>query len=311
VDSTVIINSTVDTTFGGTVNGTHNSYYLTLTKNGTGSLTLSGDVVNMARTTTENQGALLINSNNATFGDTSGNGTGTTAILVNNGGILGGNGTISPLAGDNVVIEDGGGLSPGALNQVGTLTFALGTGAKLDLSAMNTAGKLAFTLGTPSASDKIVLSSGFLDVGTLSSSEFSFTLDTGFGAGQYVLFDTSASIVGTIDTSPFALGGFTASLGLANGGQDLVLNVIPEPSAYLLLTMSLLFLVTFRRRRVCLGVSFGEIHGRLDGRPYLPQTARNYQSFTGTLYLTVTDKTLRIERVQRESGGELKGGGGC
>ena len=60
-----------------------------------------------------------------------------------------------------------------------------------------------------------------------------------FGAGTYTLFDTAAPIAGSLDllnTSGFVLG-LPATLAFADGGNDLVLNVVPEPSSLALLSL--------------------------------------------------------------------------
>jgi hypothetical protein len=227
------VHSTLDTTFGGTFDGSDSGQNLALTKSGSASLTLSGTVRDMLATTRVNQGVLIINSSNATFSDDAA----TTAIRVQSSGFLGGNGTITTTAGDHIVIENGGGLSPGALNATGDMKLSFGTGAMLDLSAMNTDARILFTLGT--LSDKITLNSGSLELGTLTSGEFVFTLGSGFGEGQYLLFDTSTTITGTLDTSTFQLGGYTASLQYINSGQDIILNVVPEPAAPVLFLLGI------------------------------------------------------------------------
>ena len=241
---TLVVTSTGANTYGGVLKGNNGTGNLTFTKNGTGSLSLSGSVEGMTKTVNVNAGSLLIDTATTSFGDS----TATTAISVNSGGTLGGNGTITTLIGDKVVVADNGGLAPGALGAAGNLTIA----GDLDISSMATAGKLAFDLGT--ASDKITLSSTFvLSIGTLNSSEFAFTLGSGFGAGTYTLFDTGATITATsLDTAVFSFNAsYDGQLQFANSNQDiqLLVTAVPEPSTWLLLAGSLTALIVMRRRR--------------------------------------------------------------
>jgi hypothetical protein len=77
-----------------------------------------------------------------------------------------------------------------------------------------------------------------------------------FRAGVYTLFDTSSAIVGTLDAAPANLTGMIdllpATLFLGDGGHDILLNVIPEPSSLTALFGGLGTLVglgRFRRRQ--------------------------------------------------------------
>jgi fibronectin-binding autotransporter adhesin len=201
-------------------------------KTGLGTLDLSG-TNSYTGATTVNDGTLLI----------TGSLSGTSAVNVATSGTLGGSGSIS----GDTTIADGGKLSPGT--SVGTLTF----GGNLDLSSVNTPGTLLFELGTPAASDRVVLTLGTLNLGsgTLGLDDFAFTNVGSFGAGTYTLFDTAASIAGSLDllnTSGFVLG-LPATLAFAAGGTDLVLNVVPEPSSLAMLTLGALAFVRRRARR--------------------------------------------------------------
>jgi autotransporter-associated beta strand protein len=164
--------------------------------------------------TTVNGGTLLVNN-------TTGSGTGTGAITVNNGGTLGGTGTIST-GGSNVLVNAGGSISPGA--SAGTLTFNLGAGG-LNASAV-TAGGFKFELNTPTTSDKVVVGSGTLTMGTVDFSDFTFTNLGGVAVGTYTLFDAP---IGNLAASPGTLsgtfGGFAATLVIDNTNSDILLNV--------------------------------------------------------------------------------------
>lgn len=209
-----------------------------LTKSGQGTLVLAG-ASNYSGATYVNSGKLVV----------SGSITGTTEVSVERSAELGGLGTITTTNGD-VTIGLGGSLSPGAFGD--GLAFALGSGS-LDLSeAAGGSGWLKFELGVQSS--LITLTSGVLNIGTgLDLADFSFSNSGGFGPGSYVLFDTSSGIVGDLGTNISAsLFGQQATLTFANGANgrdDLVLVVVPEPSTFIGLVGGLGILFGSRRRR--------------------------------------------------------------
>lgn len=229
------VNQAINTTYSGTLSGTGISgaavNYLQLTKSGNGHLTLDGTVDNLRQTTTVAGGGLYINSLNANFGDVQGN----TAILVQSGGVLGGSGTITlGLADDSVVVEDGGGLVAGDRLAAGITTYSLSSGGSVDLSGATTAsGWLHFNLGSDALAgdsySQIVITGGSLNIGSglLEFSDFNFTLLSGFGIGEYVLFDAD-EIVGSLGSSlTGSLGSYTGNLSQV--GDEIHLTVVPEP----------------------------------------------------------------------------------
>jgi autotransporter-associated beta strand protein len=189
-----------------------------------------GSVLNAGAVTVNFAGSLLVN----------GALSGATSITVKEGATLGGTGTI---LGAGVTIAEGAVFDP-----VGDLTFALGS-STLDLSTTSFGG-LRFSLGE--TSDRIVLNSGTVFLGSeFSLGDFAFTDGGGFAPGAYVLLDTSADILGSLGSTTGTVLGLDATLSFANGANgrdDLILTVVPEPSSAILLLGGLGFLAAPRRR---------------------------------------------------------------
>jgi len=227
------VNQGTNTTFSGTIDGGTgaNISRLLFTKSGTGALTLDGNVT-LKTVTTVTGGYLYINStgSNAKFT----NEVGSDAILVT-GGSLGGTGIINVNGGDNVALDTGGGLTAGLADTAGKTTIQF-DGGSLDLSlatASSNTGWLDFELGsiaTPGTSyDQINILGGNLNIGTgLTFSDFNFTALSGFGAGNYVLFQTPGTISGSLGTNTGTINGFDTTLSIS--GNNLIMNVVPEPS---------------------------------------------------------------------------------
>jgi len=249
---TFVVNQSDNTTYAGKILGTpatagYNAR-LEFQKAGAGDLTLTGEL-DLRRTTTVSGGRLYINSTgtNASFT----NEAGADAILVS-GGSLGGTGTINITGSDNVSLGAGGSLTAGLAGVAGKTTIEF-DGGNLDLSlatASANTGWLRFDLGsnaTPGTTyDQIDLLGGSLNIGTgLNFSDFDFTAPSGFGAGDYVLFQTPGAISGSLGTTTGSISGFDATLSIS--GNNLVMNVVPEPSSLALLGSA--FLLVFVRRR--------------------------------------------------------------
>ncbi len=158
---------------------------------------------------------------------------------VNGGQVLEGSGTVKGWT----IVAAGGQISPGdAPGSAGTLSLTsnlwLYAGAVLD-----------FDLAQPSASDQIAVASSLMLNGQ-QFSDFHFTPEAGFGCGTYTLI-TSQSVNGTLGGNlSGTIGGYSASLS-ASGG-NLLLTVVPEPSAIALLLASAACLLGYawRRQRV-------------------------------------------------------------
>jgi autotransporter-associated beta strand protein len=125
----------------------------------------------------------------------------------------------------------------------GTLTFNLGTGS-LTLGASSTHN---FELGTNQ--DLVSLSSGSLNIGagTLGFSDFNFTTLAGFAPNTtYNLFQTSNAITGSLAAGVTGIvGGYSSTLAIS--GNNLVLNVVPEPATAVLVLAGVLWILIYRR----------------------------------------------------------------
>jgi len=207
---------------------------MAITKSGASTWTLTG-ANTYSGVTTVSAGTLLVNGTH----------TGGGAYSLT-GGTLGGSGSITAAS---LTASTGAKLSAGGDGTISsTLTFALAGG--MDLSAAsNDSGAYVFDLGAVGASDKITLTTGTLNVGTLDFADFTFTATTGFGDGTYVLFDAASAITGTIGTATGMIGGKSATVSIDNLNNDVLLTVVPEPSTSLLIGSAALGLVALARRR--------------------------------------------------------------
>lgn len=240
------------------------SQILTLAGTNAGLNTLSGvisngsgaNVTNLTGLAKDGSGTWVVSGNNTYSGVTTitagtllVNGSHTTAGAYNVvGGVFGGTGTITTVHGAGISLQSGAKLSPG--NSAGVLTADLGTGV-FDLSGAvggANVGALVFELGT--TSDMVLLTSGTLNIGAgiLEFEDFDFTALSGFGPGSYTLFDTSSTIAGSLGSSlSGTVGGYSATVAIS--GNDLVLNVVPEPAGVLLCGLGLAAVLWRSRRR--------------------------------------------------------------
>ena len=206
------------TTFSGSIQGGGGLGAISLVVNGNGMQVLAGSN-NYTGPTGVNQGGFIVN------------GSLVSPLTVNSGGTLGGTGILA-----SVTITPGGNLSPG--DALGVLTVSgsliLQTGAVLD-----------YGLDTPLTSDMI--SCGTLVLSDQQFSDFNFVPTANFGLGtcDLITFGSSSGSLGAITSG--TIDGLPASLAILN--NDLVLNVVPEPSIVALLAAGAVGLAGYGSRR--------------------------------------------------------------
>ncbi len=184
---------------------------INITKIGTGVQKFSGTSFG-AGTTTINGGTFLMNGTHIATGTATGEGdetspnapatTGTFGqYVVNNGGILGGVGSITPFdteaAGDPMIsISDGAVLSPGD-GGTGTLTIngasSVNPLVEFVAAAGNGGGKGLFDLGPFGASDILALSGGDLNDIIFINTTLNFNVLPGATSGDYTLFTSDVA----------------------------------------------------------------------------------------------------------------------
>ena len=232
------MNGSGDTLISGIIAGVANGS--TLTKDGSGTLTLTGNDT-FTRGTTVNGGTLLVNN-------TAGSG----AVTVNNAGTtLGGTGTISGA----VTVNAGANIAPGnggnntGILTTGALTLAATSNFRVDINGT--------TVGT---FDQLNVATGGV---TITGSNLVVTVGTTLSVGQ--TFTILNKVAGGAITGTFAgipqggtvvgSNGTVFSVSYTGGtGNDIVLTVtaapVPEPSTWIGGALAIAGLAFTQRRRL-------------------------------------------------------------
>lgn len=252
--------------FSGTISDGLANNRLQISKSGAGAQTLSGNNTYTGQTAVTG-GTLLINGTHVQ--STSGAGGGSSAnglYRVSAGATLGGNGRIAgngSAANTNMIlVESGGMLAPGA--SIGTLTLdgANISGAGSSVLNMASGASFSFELGGDTAdrisfwnytgagdflrnNNAINLSlNGTVTAGTYTVTLFDFFSDNGVSITNSGITDGLTLIGASIDPN-------ISSANLIFNADSITLEytVVPEPSTWVLLTLSLCATTLLRRRR--------------------------------------------------------------
>lgn len=250
------------TNFNGPVTMTANSHVTTangmaelkFSKNidGSANLTMSGTGAVVLSNATGNTyiGNTIINAGTLLVNNTSGSGTGDGDVSVASGAVLGGSGMISG------AVTITGSLRPG--NSIGVLavnndvTWNAGDAWVFELGTA--AASLASASSGGSTQDKLLLTGAGNDFIKGSGTDWTFNFAGGGAMGWYQLVDwTGSSAFVAEDFKAINLdSGLSGSFVVDAGTSALYLNVVPEPSAGLLLLggLSLLMMMSLRRHVV-------------------------------------------------------------
>ncbi len=191
-------------------------------------------------------GTLLINN-------TTGSGTGTSAIEVEAGATLGGNGTLAPDGTKGFILRSNAHLSPGdALINDGLGTLTLQLGGTTGTVTFEDQSRFNLQLGASLQSDRLVINqAGTGEIIFAGTSFLDLSQTTALSAGDYLLISAASSaaytgltlegnkIIGGLEMSAFtSTGSWNSTLTLQDGDVILTLEAIapiPEPSSILLL----------------------------------------------------------------------------
>jgi autotransporter-associated beta strand protein len=226
-------NNTSPAAYAGVISGTGG-----VTKIGTGTQILSGTNT-YAGGTTVNAGTLFINN-------TSGSGTGSGSVTVNNAGtVLGGNGTMTSA----VTVNSGGTLAPGS---TANSTAILGTGAVTLQGATLALSVNGTTAGT--LYDQLNISGAVTITGSTLALNFGAFTPAATDRFYIVLNDGNDAVTGTFATVTGLPSGFTVVYN-ANGdagvsGNDISLEPVPEPATWCTAALAAVAIAFHSRHRL-------------------------------------------------------------
>jgi len=220
-----------------------------LTKAGTGTLTLSG-ANTYAGTTTVGGGRLMVNGTHVGGG----------SYNVNSSGILGGSGTITLGSGAGIFVNSGGVLAPGADGVIRTLTLN-GSVNGTTLLTLASGASLSFNLFTGLAADQLAVTSGAANDVVFNNNVINFN-DLSAGSlttGNYTLFSSDAAGIytGLTLSGSDITGGLTIGTGLTAytadlevSGNNIVLDItaVPEPTTLALAGLGGAAVLLLRRK---------------------------------------------------------------
>lgn len=263
--ATLTINSAFSDTYAGLIQNGTGVGALSIVKENANTLTLTGNSNTYSGGTTVNSGTLLANN-------VSGSATGSGAVIVNNTARLGGSGII----GGSVTVNAGGTLAPGNspdqievnnnVTLAGTSTFdielggtAVGNGVSGYDQLEVTGGSSVFSL-SGSNDLKLTLINSFVPS---PGNQFTIALVQGIAsdnsANPFATVNGLAPVGSLAQGGTFAIGaysyrisyraeGTTFDMG-ASLGNNVMLEVVPEPSTSALLVGGFGILLGFQRRR--------------------------------------------------------------